>query len=317
MSFSSEIKKELCAAPAAESCCTLAEAYGMALCGNSFAEKDTHLQTDNAVLARRYQTLIEQAAGERAVILPPVQGGVYTYAGFKGGAAARVYTFFGGGQLNTALFERDCCAAAFLRGAFLSSGHITNPERDYHMEWTFSLSGNAACDTEGSAGSNAGSSAGGVGNANTSNSTGAAGAAAGLLENLGYPARLIERGGNICVYFKDSTAIEDLLVLIGAPQGTFKLMDIKILKDVRNNSNRITNCDTANINKTVEAAARQLIAIQRLRENGALPDELLPVAALREQHPEAALSELSAVSGLSKSHISRRLSLIIELSEQI
>ena len=292
MSFSADIKKELCAATAGEKCCTLAEAYGMILCG-SFAPNNLHLQTDNAALARRYQKLIDIAAGESAAILPPARGGVYTYAGFEGAAAARVYDFFGGGRLNTALFEKDCCAAAFLRGAFLSGGHITNPERDYHMEWTFS-SADGCCGAESAAAS-----------------------VAALLEGMGYPARTIERGGSTCVYFKDSTAIEDLLVLIGAPQGTFRLMEIKILKDVRNNSNRITNCDTANINKTVAAAARQISAIQRLREKGALPDELNAVARLREQNPEAALSELSDVSGLPKSHISRRLGHIIELSERI
>ena len=274
-SFAFDVKKELCAVTAADGCCTKAEACGLALCGGSFAWDDIHIQTDNLALARRYQKLISAATGENVALSD-------SGAGLSGAAAGRAYSLLGGGMPAD-----DCCAAAFLRGAFLSGGHITNPERDYHMEWTFSEQT-------------------------------AARQIAAAMNEMGYPARIVERG-IWCVYFKDSTVIEDLLVLMGAPQSAFRLMDVKIIKDVRNNSNRITNCDTANINKTVRAAAEQLAAIEVLRQSGRLDmldEQLLAAARLRGENPEAPLSELSAISGLSKSHISRRLNILIKLSEE-
>ena len=155
-------------------------------------------------------------------------------------------------RLNRANLECDDCAAAYLRGAFLSCGAVTDPNADYHMEFsvpTHNLSRDLMA----------------------------------LLGEQDFSPRMVRRAGGNVVYFKESEQIEDILTLMGAQDASLELMNIKILKDIRNKANRITNCESANIDKTVAAAAVHVEAVRKIQAScglEALPEKLRTVIHL-------------------------------------
>ena len=141
-----------------------------------------------------------------------------------------------------------------------------------------------------------------------------------LLRECGYPPKSVRRGGSRITYFKQSRRIEEFLTFIGAPVAAMLIMSAKVEKDLRNSVNRRLNCDSANLDKSVEAAREQTEAIRRLKASGALqtlPPKLQQTAALRLAHPELSLSELSEVFDppVSKSCLSHRLRRLTALSQ--
>ena len=142
-----------------------------------------------------------------------------------------------------------------------------------------------------------------------------------LGESLAPPKRTVRRNDYL-LYYKESEHIEDLLTYIGAPKSSLELMEVKIVKEVRNKVNRATNCETANIGKTVAAAMGQVRAIQRIEATcglGALDEELRELARLRLENPELSLRELGAAlsSPISRSGVNHRLRRILEFAEEL
>ena len=137
-----------------------------------------------------------------------------------------------------------------------------------------------------------------------------------LLQEQNFSPKHLERSGNYIVYFKQSSAIEDFLTFIGASGSAMELMSAKIEKDMRNSVNRRVNCDTANVSKTVDAAAAQLEAITRL-DLSTLPEKLCETARLRLENPELSLTELAELfePPVTKSGLNHRLRKLKELSE--
>ena len=181
--------------------------------------------------------------------------------------------------------------AAFLRGAFLSAGTLTNPEKDYHLEFLVSHR-RLAQDL------------------------------AALLAEVGLPAKSTQRRGCMVVYYKESEHIEDLLTMMQATLSSLELMNVKIYKDLRNRVNRVTNCETANLSKTVEAVHRQLWAIDLIdRTSGLqnLPEGLQEIALMRREHEEMSLSELGQElkRPLSRSGVNHRLQKLIHIAQEI
>lgn len=168
-------------------------------------------------------------------------------------------------HVNFALLEDECCRTAFLRGAFLAGGSVTDPEKRYHLELTGS---HAQASREMSA----------------------------LLTEMGFlpaqrPPR--RRDGDL---FQAVRAHRDLLTTIGAPASAMDVMTAKVDKSIRNGANRAMNCDMANVNKTLDAAEEQLTAIERLRGGSAwesLPEKLRQTAQLRLAYPELSLAQLA------------------------
>ena len=188
------------------------------------------------------------------------------------------------------MLENDCCRAAFVRGAFLAGGSITDPGKGYHLELA------------------------------TSHMSVSRELYSVLLE-LGFSPREARRGRSFVTYFKQSEAIADFLTCIGAPVAAMELMAAKVEKDMRNVINRKVNCDTANADKTVAAAQQQLAAIRRLEEEpglGSLPEGLQQAALLRIANPEASLADLAQLSvpSVTKSCLSHRLKKLVELAER-
>ena len=184
-------------------------------------------------------------------------------------------------HINLGVLENDCCKTSFVRGAFLAGGSITDPAKRYHLELTTT---HAAVGREMCA----------------------------LLLELGFEPGLAMRGANHVAYFKQSEAIADFLTMAGAGVPAMEVMSARVEKDMRNEINRKVNCDSANADKIVAAAAEQLEAIRRIeREQGldTLPEGLQQAALLRIANPEASLAELAALSvpSVTKSCLSHRL----------
>lgn len=189
--------------------------------------------------------------------------------------------------------ETGCasCASYFLRGLFVACGTLTDPEKSCHLEF---------CLPEG------------VG----------ADAVEALLEEMGTPSKRTCRKGGTSLYYKGSEAVENLLAAIGSSTTVFNLINAKILREIRNHENRVANCDTGNIQKSVSATRRQLEAISLLRERGRmdrLDDELRRTAELREENPELSLGELGLrmAPPISKPGMYHRMNKIIALAEAV
>ena len=202
------------------------------------------------------------------------------------------------GEINLRIHRKNIvcpeCLASFLRGAFLCCGTVTDPNKEYHLEFVVPYS-NLAKDL------------------------------LVALQMCGVERLqpgLTNRKGSFVVYSKGMEQVTDLLTYLGAPAAAMELMQVKMLKEVRNQINRRTNFETANLDKTASAAARQVLAIQKIAEStglGELPEELRELAELRLQNPEMSLRELgeSLSPPLSRSGVNHRLQRIVDLAETL
>ena len=293
MSFCSEVKNELINIRPSV-CCKPSYIYGFMLFGRSFSIKRISLQTNNENVAKEYAQIIKHTY--KAQVDITVGGTVRpTYKAEVKSEADRLKILalidFGISEtvIDRSLFLRECCVPSFIRGAFLACGNINDPQKEYRAE--FCVKNEALAD-----------------DFNT------------ILAEYGINLKKTIRGKVTVLYTKDSGVIEDLLTLMGDTLRTLDVMDTKIMKSVKNNINRARNCDNANISKTVEASIKQRTASEFLQKTDrlySLPQELLEVALLRLENPEATLKELCKISptAISLSGINHRLKRIIEIYE--
>ena len=296
MSFSYNAKAELCRLPHESKCCAVAECYGMLLFGNTFNAREIKIITGSRRIGERIIESFELAFSIDFDTVPkPGAAGKQAYIINSKDKLAAVFNAYGlsvdrllAHHVNLGVLEEDCCRRAFIRGAFLTGGAVTNPLKSYHLELL-------------------------TDRFNVSRQTYT------LLLELGFAPKEISRSGNYIIYFKQSSAIEDFLTLIGAPVHAMEVMSAKIEKDVRNTVNRKVNCDTANVTKTVDAAAAQMEAIRIIIDKGAfeaLPEKLKQTAELRMENPELSIKELAdaMTPPATKSCLNHRLRRLIELS---
>jgi DNA-binding protein WhiA len=298
MSFASNVKGELCKNPVQKSCCALAECYGILLYCNQFSATRVRIVTGNRDVAERIPWLFRRALGvEFDQVTAPEKQGRHTFLMDDPEKIAGIFDALGFDvrsavthHINRGLLEEDCCRVAFLRGAFLAGGSITDPAKRYHMEF---VTGHLSVSRE----------------------------AYTLFLDLGFAPKETTRGGNYLIYFKQSEAIEDLLTLLGASGSAMEVMSTKVEKDMRNVINRKVNCDSANADKVVAAAQEQIEAIRRIdRELGLenLPEKLQETALLRIANPEASLADLAMLSDppVSKSCLNHRLKKLLRYCDQ-
>lgn len=309
MSFASEIKKELTAIKLNE-CCTYAELAALIRMNGviSFSQAKykytLDVQSENAAIARRIYTLI------KSVYTVPVEllvrkkmklkkNNVYIVR-LKVGAEdilvdlnilEKPLTFIR--TISPKYLNKDCCRKSYLRGAFLAGGSINNPETSsYHLEIfnQYEEHNDALCD---------------------------------LLNMFDLSARKIERRNGYIVYIKEAEKITMFLNITGAHSALFKFEDVRIMRDMRNSVNRLVNCETANLNKTIGAAFRQVENIKLIENTvglNALSDRLKEMAILRKEHQDVSLKELGelvANEKISKSGVNHRLKKIDEFAEKI
>jgi len=187
----------------------------------------------------------------------------------------------------------DCprCAAHFLRGAFIGAGSVTDPEKGYHLEFkVFEEEGRVILTS--------------------------------LFEEYGWRAGARAHRDGVGIYFKSSAVIEEILSALGANNALFALMNAKIARGIRNEENRATNCVAKNISKSVAASGRVLEAIASIRAATrfeTMPEELCETAILREENPDASLSDLAKLHNppLTKSGLNHRLQKIISFADHL
>ncbi len=297
-SFAGKVKNELCRVPVQRLCCARAEAYGVLLYGNTFSPTEVRLITESADFAARLPRLFQRAFGLKFDRLPEEERGKLIFGITDRSKLDRIINQLGYDprqnlvlHVNFGLLEDECCRTAFLRGAFLAGGSVTDPEKRYHLELD---TGHAQASRE----------------------------VAALLTEMGFLPHSVRRGGSSVIYFKQSEHIEDILTTIGAPAAAMDIMTAKVDKEIRNGANRAMNCDMANVNKTIDAALEQKNAIQRLQENGRLerlPEKLRQTALLRLQYPEMSLSQLAEKCDppVTKSCMNHRMRKLLEEAKKL
>ena len=187
--------------------------------------------------------------------------------------------------------ENEDIKKAVVRGAFMSSGSINEPNNKYHLELIFSTKENARYVLY-------------------------------ILESFDIECKIIKRKEKYSLYIKDGEEISKFLALIGAKKSVLNYEEIRILREMRSNVNRIVNCETANINKTINVAISQINDIKYLKETGnfeGLPDILKEIAEIREKNPESSLIELGKLltNPIGKSGVNHRLKKIQEIAQEL
>jgi len=300
MSFTNDVKNELCRIPVTRKCCALSEAYGLLLYGTVFSTAEIRLVTSSPALIKRIPMVFGRAFG----FMPSSRTGSARGNGkttfFIDGAEniKAVFNAFGyefkslALHLNRSVIDDECCRFSFVRGAFLSGGSIAAPQKKYHLELAtshYSISRQMLS----------------------------------LLSEFDLSPKASSRKGTYVIYIKDSVLIEDFLTMIGAQISAMAVMQAKVEKGLRNAINRQVNCETANLMKTVDASMGQISAIRRIGSFGPLekllPEPLLHTALVRLENPELTLSELALKFDppLTKSGLSHRLKKIGEISQRV
>ena len=193
--------------------------------------------------------------------------------------------------VNQMVVQRNCCRRAFIRGAFLCAGSISDPEKFYHFEIVCGSKAKAVQLIE-------------------------------LIQSFEVDAKIVQRKKYYVVYVKEGAQIVELLGIMGAGVSLMNLENVRILKDMRNTVNRKVNCETANINKTVNAAVKQVEDILYIRDTAgldSLPENLEETALLRLEYPQASLKELGALlsTPVGKSGINHRLRKICSIANEL
>lgn len=279
MSFSADVKEELVKLESAARHCQIAELAALVIYSGAVrAESGKNVisfQSDAPYAADRYCILLEKLfqGNQKEKLLQTIK--------YKEGDTV----------VDALAVKSLCCKRAFLRGAFLSVGSMSNPEKGYHLEFVCSDMNQAdqLVDT---------------------------------LMLYEIEARVVARKKYQVVYIKESEEISTLLNVIGAHVSLMKLENLRILKDMRNSINRKVNCEAANITKTVNAATKQIEDIQYIKERYGfdnLPENLRQIAALRLEYPDATLKELGQylTPGVGKSGVNHRLRKLGELAEKL
>lgn len=194
-------------------------------------------------------------------------------------------------SVSPLLLKKDCCRRSCLADLYLCIGSMSDPQKEYHLE--FDCSGDGQADL-----------------------------VRAILREHGIEARVITRKKYRIVYVKESESIIDILNLMGAPVSLMQMENFRILKDLRNNVNRKVNCETANIGKTVNAAQRQIEAIELLEKAGLLrnmSEDLRKTAEVRVEHPDATLKELGELLSppVSKSAVNHRLRRLSQAADKL
>ena len=303
MSFSSQIKDEILKNSDLPSCCNHAMAYGMLLFGRSFNLSEISLLTDNGAVAEKYTELVEKVSGVKGK-MSISQAGKYTVDyDNKDEREAILNTFSSSGKEVVQRIDRGnlsnesagenwdmgCCDISFLKGAFLSCGTASDPNKSYHIEFVVSYKMLSLDLMK-------------------------------MLNDYGIKAKHMVRRYVTVIYIKDSESIEDLLALMGAHNSALEIMNIKIYKDIRNLTNRRINFENANLSKTATAAFDQMQAIETIKEKGIYPtlsEELRQIANIRYENPDASLRDIGEMCDppLSRSAVNHRLKKLITLAK--
>lgn len=312
MSFSSTTKNELARIPITDNCCKLAELAAfirmsgtIQLSGpNNISIKFT---TENAAVARRLFTLLKEKYESDIDVMVrrnkqlkknnsyslvikdmEVSKKLLVDVGFIGESLNIFNIDY---KVNKEFLKKRCCKRSYIRASFLGAGSITNPEKTYHLEFVTNNQEHSEDLSE-------------------------------IINSFGLNSKIVIRKDNYVVYLKEGEQIVDILNIMGAHQALLKFEDIRVLKDVRNNINRLVNCETANLSKTIDASIRQIDHIKKIQKNMGLeklPKKLREVAEIRIDNPDASLKEIGLMlePPVGKSGVNHRFKKIEEIAENL
>lgn len=299
ISFSANVKAELCKTVPVSLCCNLAECFGVLLFCNQFSLQGIRIITESREFAQNLPKLFKRSFNLSFDAYPSLEApGKLTFQiqdvekiryimdcfGFEAGGTLALH-------VNLPILESDCCKAAFLKGAFLAGGSVTDPIKGYHMELS------------------------------TSHQFVARECVTLLHEVLGFYPKSAMRGGGQVLYLKQSEQISDFLTYLGAPIAAMGIMEARLEKELNNRVNRRCNCDDANTTKVVEAAQEQLAAIRIIQESGLenkLPPKIQQAYIARLEHPASSLSELASMMNppISKPAMNHRMKKLVEFAKE-
>ena len=299
LSFSAAAKSEVCRSFPGKHCCALAQCFGILLFCNSFTQEGIRIITESRDFACILPKLFKKAFDVEFDSFPSLASpGKLVFQITEPEKIGLIMESFGftpedtvSLHINLPVVEEDCCKGAFLRGAFLAGGSVTDPEKGYHLEFTtthFSVS--RECNVL-------------------------------MQEVLGFYPKTAVRGGGQVLYMKQSDQIADFLTYLGAPVASMGILEARLEKELNNKVNRRCNCDDANTSKVVEAAQEQLAAIRTLTELGlldSLPSKLKQAALARENNPSASLSELAAMMDpvITKPAMNNRMKKLVQMAKE-
>lgn len=311
MSFSSEVKDEISRQFSSARHCQISELAAIfSMCGsimisadNSYALK---VVTENVIVARKFYKLLKMAFHVEAdIAIAPSnrlnKSNAYTVIIRKNESAVRIlqafrilkdnYEIDEKVMVGNLITQQSCCKRAFIRGAFLSAGSISDPNKFYHFE--------IVCDTESKALQ-----------------------LRDMINSFELESKVVPRKKNYVVYIKEGTQIVEILNVMEAHVALMNLENVRILKEMRNSVNRRVNCETANSNKTVVAAVKQIKDIEYIRDTiglESLNDGLLEVARVRLENPDVPLKDLGTMLEVpvGKSGVNHRLKKISEIAESL
>ena len=293
MSFSGDVKRELGKQYSKGRHCQLAELAAILEMVGKVQEKPCILEitSDNMVVLEKYAVLMRQLF--EVDITKPLEGNIVekiltTLKFFKEDGLALPLDEQ---RVDGLLVQNVCCKRAFIRGAFLASGSMSDPNKSYHFEIVCRTMEQAEQLQQ-------------------------------LMNGFETEAKIVERKGHYVVYLKEGSQIVDMLNVMEAYISLMNLENVRILKEMRNSVNRKVNCETANISKTVNAAVKQLEDIELIRSKlglDQLPQNLREMALIRLKYPEAALKELGnyLTPPVGKSGVNHRLRKLAEIAEDL
>ncbi|MCM1175410.1 MAG: DNA-binding protein WhiA [Blautia sp.] len=290
MSFSGTVKEELAAYISPARHCQLAELAALFHFGGRLAEDGCHvkLEMENEAIARKCFTLLQKTYNINNVMRDEDEKKVLQ----------ALHLYDGGHHIipldtpvNALLVKNSCCVRAFLRGAFLCAGSMSDPEKSYHLEFVCGRPEQAV-------------------------------QLKAMIQEFQIEAKIIRRKKYYVVYLKEGSGIVDLLNVIGAHVSLMNLENLRIVKEMRNSINRRVNCEAANITKTVNAASKQIediLLIQKRYGFENLPDNLRQMAEIRLEHPDAPLKELGEYldPAVGKSGVNHRLRKLSEIADHM
>lgn len=313
MSFSATTKNELSRIQVTDDCCALSELAALVRMSGTIqihGMKKINLKfsTENAAIARRIFTILKMIYTADVEVMvrrnrqlkknnnyliivndKSISKKILEDVGFISEDSRSIFNPYY--NIPEKLIHDRCCKRSYIRGAFLGGGSISNPEKTYHLEFVTNNEEHAKDLSQ-------------------------------IINSFELNSKIVTRKENYVVYIKEGEQIVDLLNIIGAHQALLRLEDIRVLKDVRNNINRIVNCETANLGKTIDASMRQIENIEIIKKTmglNKLPKNLRELAELRLEYSDASLKEIGLMLNppVGKSGVNHRFRKIEEIAEEL
>lgn len=311
MSFSADVKDEIARQISNARHCQIAELAAIFnMCGSIMISEDDNygmkISTENVAVARKFYKLLKMAFEVEAELAITAnnrlnKSNTYTVIVRKNDNAVRVLQAFRildankeineQANIGSLITQQVCCKRAFIRGAFLASGSLSDPNKFYHLE--------IVCNTEEKAAQ-----------------------LKDMINTFELDSKVVQRKKNYIVYIKEGTQIVEMLNVIEAHVALMNMENVRIIKEMRNSVNRKVNCETANLNKTVAAAIKQIKDIEYIRDTiglESLKEGLEEVARVRLENPDMPLKDLGKLltEPVGKSGVNHRLKKISEIAESL